>query len=137
MAERTTKYYDETAEEVRPAPRRRTEPRTCASPGEELAIPKAFFVDSILDVGCGTGRSLRWFAERKPGLELIGVDSSNGLLKIARERLPLARFEIGQGETLPLADGSVDLAMASGIMHHVDDPNRVIQELFGWRGRPC
>jgi SAM-dependent methyltransferase len=51
-------------------------------------------------------------------------------LEIARGRLPQARLVAGRGEKLPLESGSVDLALATGIMHHVDSPSAVIREMF-------
>ena len=63
-------------------------------------------------------------------MELTGIDPSDGLLAIARDRLPQARLEVGYGERIPLENDSVDLAVATGIMHHVDHPTDVIKEMF-------
>jgi SAM-dependent methyltransferase len=48
----------------------------------------------------------------------------------ARRHLPHVSIEQGTGEHLPHADSSIDVAIATGIMHHVDDPSRVIAEMF-------
>ena len=128
MAANTKKYYDETASKY-------DELHGGDKNLEHLqALEKSFsFLDgkihSVLDVGCGTGRTLNWYAEKKPKLELNGIDPSEGLLQIAQNRLPQAKFSVGQGETLPFDDASIDLVVATGIMHHVDHPKRVIQEL--------
>jgi SAM-dependent methyltransferase len=39
-------------------------------------------------------------------------------------------FHCGSGELLPYPDAFVDVAVATGIMHHVDDPLKVISEMF-------
>ena len=46
---------------------------------------------SLLDVACGTGRHLRYFAE---SLNCAGVDLDPGLLAIARDRCPGVPFDV-------------------------------------------
>lgn len=46
----------------------------------------------ILDLGCGTGRSSKVFS--RAGYEVLGIDSSAAMIRIARRRTPLARFRI-------------------------------------------
>lgn len=98
----------------------------------ELSWPSIdrFNIKSAIDVGCGTGRTLDWMAKRNTALELTGIDPSDGLLAIARDRVPQAKLEVGCGEKIPLKNNSVDLALASAIMHHVDRPEDVIKEMF-------
>lgn len=86
--------------------------------------------NAILDVGCGTGRSLSWLAKKDKSITLFGVDPSNEVLEIARSKLPGVALQVGSGEKLPLESESVDVAVATGIMHHVDDPKQVIREMF-------
>jgi ubiquinone/menaquinone biosynthesis C-methylase UbiE len=87
-------------------------------------------ISSALDVGCGTGRTLSWLLEHQPGIKLFGIEPSQGLLNIARQNLPGANVTQGSGESLPYDDASIDVVMASAIMHHVDDPRQVIDEMF-------
>jgi SAM-dependent methyltransferase len=87
-------------------------------------------VKSVLDVGCGTGRGLYWLAQINPALELHGIEPSESMLLVARTKLASADLRIGSGEQLPFSDGSIDVVTAAGIMHHVDDPARVISEMF-------
>jgi SAM-dependent methyltransferase len=61
----------------------------------------------VLDVGCGTGVFLRLVAER--GAQPFGLDASEALLEIARERVPEADLRVGEMEALPYADDSFDL----------------------------
>ena len=96
----------------------------------ELGWPLLGNVVSVLDVGAGTGRSLSWLEQRYPSLQLFGVDPSQGMIDIARRNLPDVAFKQGSGEALPYPDGFVDVAIATGIMHHVDNPSAVIAEMF-------
>ncbi|MDJ0730413.1 MAG: class I SAM-dependent methyltransferase [Crocosphaera sp.] len=95
-----------------------------------LPILKLLTPTSILDVGCGTGRALSWYEQQINHLKLTGIDPSADLLEKASQRLPNAEFIEGSGEKLPFQDNSFDLVVATGIMHHVEEPDRCIREMF-------
>ena len=69
------------------------------------------------DVGCGSGRDTAWLS--KNGYPAIGFDSSEGLLKEARQRHPGVRFQRGALPDLDCAaDGSfVNVLCETVIMH--------------------
>lgn len=41
--------------------------------------------DTVLEIGCGTGRNLLWLAARHPGLRLLGADISPAMLSAAAD----------------------------------------------------
>jgi len=84
---------------------------------------------SILDIGCGTGRSLEYLGARFPEAALAGIDPSAELLAEAARKLPHAALTKGAGERLPYVDGGFDLVVASGVLHHVREPRRCIDEM--------
>jgi SAM-dependent methyltransferase len=61
----------------------------------------------VLDIGCGTGAFLRLVAER--GAVPYGLDASEALIEIARERVPEADLRVGEMEQLPYDDDTFDL----------------------------
>ncbi|HVL55871.1 MAG TPA: class I SAM-dependent methyltransferase [Burkholderiaceae bacterium] len=61
----------------------------------------------LLDVGCGAGGALAIARER--GASVSGLDASENLVAVARERLPGAPIEIGEMEALPFPDASFDI----------------------------
>ncbi|MGH7023241.1 MAG: class I SAM-dependent methyltransferase [Caulobacteraceae bacterium] len=61
---------------------------------------------SLLDVACGAGMFASMASGR--GLRVSGIDASDALLTIARERAPSADFRLGDLESLPFPDGSFD-----------------------------
>src|SRR5687768_14192139 len=63
--------------------------------------------DQVLDVGCGVGAFLRLVAER--GGRPFGLDASQALLELARQRVPEADLRVGDMEALPYADDTFDL----------------------------
>jgi hypothetical protein len=52
------------------------------------------------------------------------------MLDLARAYVPGATLRKGEGERIPYADASIDLCVATGIMHHVHNPTMVIAEMF-------
>lgn len=80
----------------------------------------------VLDVGCGNGRFGRFLAERWPQTALLyhGVDNNSALL--ARAAATMAAFPSAQPQftasdimEAPLPQGSYDLVVLFGVMHHV------------------
>ncbi|HUL48724.1 MAG TPA: class I SAM-dependent methyltransferase [Gemmatimonadales bacterium] len=58
---------------------------------------------SMLDLGCGPGTDLAWFAARYPGRRYFGIDVSSGMVELARQRFPGGARQIARGcaEDLP------------------------------------
>jgi ubiquinone/menaquinone biosynthesis C-methylase UbiE len=69
----------------------------------------------ILDIACGTG----WLTRLLRG-DVVGVDQSEAMLRIARKRIPEARFVRVAVPPLPFEDDSFDLALAAHIYCHLD-----------------
>lgn len=84
---------------------------------------------TILDVGCGTGRGLRFLAAK--GIEVHGVEPVPELVEqaVLKHGVPREWVDIGDARRLPYGDGAFDAVVACGIMHHVDTPAVVITEL--------
>jgi len=71
---------------------------------------------TCLELGCGTGVHAAQI--RDLGWTPVGVDLSGGMLRHARDRLPVAWAD---AERLPVRDGAVDAVIA--VMTHTDMPN--------------
>jgi SAM-dependent methyltransferase len=72
--------------------------------------------DTILDIGCGSGRDLLWFKER--GFNGIGFEQSSGLAELARENAGCEVFE-GDFETYDFSDIRADAILLVGALVHV------------------
>jgi SAM-dependent methyltransferase len=85
----------------------------------------------ILDVGTGTGRAALFFA--RSGAEVTGVDASEEMLKIARERAVEesvdVRFQVGDAHALTFPDRSCDVAVCLRVVMHTPEWRRVVSEL--------
>lgn len=66
------------------------------------------------DVGAGTGISARLLAER--GVEVVAVEPNRAMRDAAAPH-PRVTFRDGSAESIPLADGAVDLVLAAQAYH--------------------
>ncbi len=72
-----------------------------------------------LDVACGTG-----FITRHLSGEIVGLDQSEAMIEIARERVPYATFVVADALALPFADRSFDRLFSSYFYCHLEEPER-------------
>jgi ubiquinone/menaquinone biosynthesis C-methylase UbiE len=84
---------------------------------------------TVLDVGCGTGRLLERISKRLPGVELAGVDASTDMIEVAQRKDLGARFEVAKAERLPFEVGVFDAAVTTISMHHWTDPPAGLSEV--------
>src|SRR5438067_1289546 len=81
---------------------------------------------AVADVGCGAGRAVEELAER--GARPVGVDPSEEMVTVARQRWPGREFLLGSAEELPLADGSLAGYRSDKVFHDVAEPARAVAE---------
>ncbi|MBU1916651.1 class I SAM-dependent methyltransferase [bacterium] len=73
----------------------------------------------ILDAGCGPGKESAYFTEQ--GHKVIGLDISEGMLQLFREKIPNARTIQGDFNKIPLDDESVDAVFCSFALLHLNN----------------
>jgi SAM-dependent methyltransferase len=85
---------------------------------------------SWLDVGCGTGALCAAIVDRCSPARLVGVEPSEGFLKLAAQNLAgRAVLHVGSAAAIPLKDGEVD-AVASGlVLNFVPDVPKALAEM--------
>ena len=88
-------------------------------------------LSSVLDVGAGTGRGVRHFLNRHPGVAVRGVEPVRAMIDIAERvhGVPAGCIEQGVGDPLPFASGSFDAVCELGVLHHVPNPNEIVREM--------
>jgi len=94
--------------------------RTAAAVGRETRV---------VEVGCGTGDYIAAL-HAATGCEGCGVDPSQGMLAIARERYRGIVFAPGRAERLPLPDAAADLVFSVDVVHHLADVHAACAEAF-------
>lgn len=80
----------------------------------------------VLDVGCGAGAFLRMVAAQ--GARAFGIDASEALLALARERVPDADLRVGDMEHLPYADDTFDLVTGFTAFFFANDFTAALRE---------
>lgn len=78
----------------------------------------------VLDLGCGHGFWMRHMSER--GLRVVGVEPEVDRVADAAGDGPVAAAD---GARLPLRDGTVGLVWCIHVLHHLDDPVKVLAEM--------
>lgn len=82
-----------------------------------------------LDCGCGTGAFTRRLLQFD--LNLTGIDISPRSIRSAQSRATRETYKVGDIAQLDFATESVDIAVFSGVLHHLperQDRNRVLRE---------
>ncbi len=80
----------------------------------------------VLDLGCGTGRSLPLFG---PGARAIGVDPCRESLLAARRRAPGVPLVRARAEALPFRDHAFDTVVSGLVFCSVGDVPRGLAEV--------
>lgn len=95
-----------------------------------LGIMSYYQLDSLLDVGAGTGRVLRHISEKLPNTKIMGLEPVEELRKQAIAKgVPADKIIDGDALSLPFEDNSWDVVSAFGILHHIKDPQIAISEM--------
>lgn len=79
---------------------------------------------ALVDIGCGTGLVTERLA--RPGLRVLGADSSAGMVRTAAGRV--GNVVLADARRLPLPNGSVDAVSAVWLLHLVRDARAVVAE---------
>ena len=97
-------------------------------------------IDKIVDVACGTGDMMDFWKKRSEvnGIavgEIVGVDPSQGMVAVAREKFPKFNYHIAKATEIPLQDESAEiLSITYGIRNVVEreaalkEFNRVLKQ---------
>lgn len=72
----------------------------------------------VVDLGAGTGKLTRSLVAR--GLDVVAVEPTPGMRETFSRVLPDVEVLDGTGESIPLADGSVDAVLMAQAWHWVD-----------------
>jgi ubiquinone/menaquinone biosynthesis C-methylase UbiE len=101
---------------------------------EKLTL-RGFEGGRILDVGCGFGATAIVLAQALPRSEVVGIDLSDPLLKLAIQAAQAAgldgriAFEKADVQKIPFDDDSFDAVINLQMLHLVEDPVAMLDEM--------
>jgi SAM-dependent methyltransferase len=76
----------------------------------------------VLDVGCGDGLLGFLILQKRPDLELRGID----VLVREQTHIPVAGFD---GRVIPYGNASFDVVILIDVLHHTQDPVALLREV--------
>jgi ubiquinone/menaquinone biosynthesis C-methylase UbiE len=123
-------YYAETA--------KRYDETRAENDEQAMALAGAFLdsaivhlnAKSVLDIGSGTGRTLRKLKQRHPGIPCVGVEPVAALREVGYEA-GLTSDELVAGDAkVEYADGEFDVVCEFAVLHHVPNPEKVVAEML-------
>ncbi|NQU48482.1 MAG: methyltransferase domain-containing protein [Planctomycetes bacterium] len=91
----------------------------------------------VLDIGTGPGTIPLLLCSQHASCEVVGVDLSTEMLKLAEEHRQRSehasrvRFQLADAKGLGFADHSFDCVCSNTILHHIPDPEPFLAE--AWR----
>mgnify|MGYP001065270285 CR=1 FL=1 len=86
----------------------------------------------VLDVGCGNGYVLSKYASE--GAKVYGVDITKAGIDLCEKRFEYlglkGDFRVADAQALPFEDNTFDCVCSVGVLHHVPNTQRAIDEIY-------
>jgi ubiquinone/menaquinone biosynthesis C-methylase UbiE len=101
----------------------------------EKLSSRGFRNGRILDAGCGFGGTAIALAKRFPDGEIVGMDLSESLLRLANQAAHAAglaqrvKFEMGDVEKIQYGDHSFDAVLNVNMVHIVENSVQMLNEI--------
>ena len=98
-------------------------------------VSRGFSTGKIMDVGCGFGGLNIVLAHRFVDSEIVGIDLSDPLLRLANQSAQAAglddrvTFEKADVHQIPYDDDSFDVVINTNMVHLVNDPVQMLNEI--------
>ncbi|HEY9294402.1 MAG TPA: class I SAM-dependent methyltransferase, partial [Microlunatus sp.] len=92
-----------------------------------LAALRTVSPQSLLEIGCGTGRLAERISQELPGTEVLATDQSERMVELTAERGVAA--QVADADALPFADHRFDAVVAAWMLYHVPDLDRTLAEV--------
>lgn len=121
-------YYTATAPDYDVLHAHETPPLALAFMGSAIELLGAA---TVVDVGSGTGRVVRYLSEKYPNVRAVGIEPVDALRLAGHEAgIPPSALIDGDATKLPFEDESIDVVCAFSVLHHIREPHRAVSEML-------
>lgn len=86
--------------------------------------------ERVLDLCCGTGKSSAAVLKHCPDIQLTGVDNSEIMLEVARQKFPNVTFELEDAMELSYPDESFDAIFMAYGLRNMPDTDKSLTHLY-------
>lgn len=96
-----------------------------------LGMLDYFEIQSVFDIGSGTGRAVLYIRKERPDINIIGIEPVVELRAVGHELgIPPDLLIDGDATHLTYGDGQFDLVCAFGVLHHIRRPDIAVAEML-------
>lgn len=96
-----------------------------------IAALDYFEIQSILDIGAGTGRAIQYIKKKRPELRVMGIEPVKELRQIGHDKgLTEGELTYGDATKLQFAAGEFDLVCEFGVLHHIKHHELAVSEML-------
>lgn len=100
-----------------------------------VKLSKIAKINSMIDVGCATGRFYRFFRQVFPGVKYRGYDISQVAIDHAKQLYPEVDFSVFDGDPNTVNIPKPDLLFCRDVMHHQPNPKEFLASLYEATGK--
>ncbi|MFJ8958024.1 class I SAM-dependent methyltransferase [Lentzea sp. NPDC102401] len=83
----------------------------------------------VLDLGCGTGASTAALVAAAPGVDIVAVDASAGMIERAREKRWPATVRFVHGRAEDVDEGPFDAVFAAYLVRNLPEPDATLSRI--------
>jgi ubiquinone/menaquinone biosynthesis C-methylase UbiE len=96
-----------------------------------IAMVDYFEFRSILDIGSGTGRVIRYIKKHRPNIRIVGIEPVKELREVGYSQ-SISKDELFDGDATKLnfSEAEFDLVCEFGVLHHVKKPDLAVSEML-------
>lgn len=105
--------------------------------GEVGDAVEALAPASVVDLGCGEGMVARLLRRRLPGVDYLGLDTSEVAVEAARSLNPELSFRVASLFDPPAEGERGELALCLEVLEHLEDPHRAVPAVLAWTEGPA
>jgi len=89
---------------------------------------KAFNVNQILDIGCGTGYGVKCLNQQFNS-DIYAIDLAPKMIEFAQQAVPFANYQCADAESLPFENSQFDLIISSLALQWLENIENVMSEI--------